>query len=96
MAWLPFELEAIAAADIVDVGGVSIPVARAEDLVVYEAVAFRPRDQQDIERLLTLHGTNIDLARVRRIIDEFAQAMEEPERLAAFDRIVVAVLGLGG
>ena len=93
LAWLPFELEAIAAADRVDVGGVSIRVARAEDLIIYKAVAFRPQDQQDIERLLTLHGTKVDLVRIRRTIDEFAQAIEEPERLAAFERIVKAVLG---
>lgn len=93
MAWLPFELEAIAAADSVDVGGVSIPVARAEDLLIYKAVAFRPQDQQDIERLLALHGKHIDLDRIRRTIDQFAAASEEPERLAAFDRIVRAVLG---
>ena len=58
-----------------------------------DVVAFRPQDQQDIERLLTLHGQNIDLARVRRIIDEFAHAMEEPERLAAFEAIVATVSG---
>ena len=79
--------------DRVDVGGVSIRVARAEDLIIYKAVAFRPQDQQDIERLLTLHGKKIDLSRIRRTIDEFAQAIEEPERLAAFERIVKTVLG---
>lgn len=93
LAWLPFELEAIAAAESVDVGGISIRIARAEDLIIYKAVAFRAQDQQDIERLLTLHGTKIDLVRIRRTIDEFAQAIEEPERLAAFERIVKTVLG---
>jgi predicted nucleotidyltransferase len=92
LAWLPFELEAIAAADSVDLGGISIRVARAEDLIIYKTVAFRPQDQQDIERLLTLHGGKIDLDRIRRIVNEFAQAIDEPERLAAFERIVNAVL----
>jgi hypothetical protein len=91
LAWLPFELEAIASADALDLGGIRIRVARAEDLIIYKAVAFRPQDQQDIERLLTLYGQHVDLARIRRIIGEFAEAIEEPERLAAFDRIAKAV-----
>jgi hypothetical protein len=91
LAWLPFELEAIASADSIDVGGVRIRVARAEDLIIYKAVAFRPQDQQDIERLLTLHGKKVDMERIRRVIGEFASAIEEPERLAAFDRIAKAV-----
>jgi predicted nucleotidyltransferase len=92
LASLPFELETIAAAEQIDIGGVRVPVARAEDLIIYKAVAFRPQDQQDIERLLTLHSKHIDLPRLRRVIDEFAQAMEEPERVKQFDRIVRAVL----
>jgi hypothetical protein len=93
LAWLPFELEAIAAADQLEVGGTTIRVARAEDLIIYKAVAFRPQDQQDIERLLTLHAKHVDFGRIRRTIDEFAQAIEEPERLAAFERIVKTALG---
>jgi hypothetical protein len=93
LAWLPFELQSIAAAERIDIGGVSIPIVRAEDLIIYKAVAFRPQDQQDIERLLTLHGKNVDLNRIRRIIGEFSEAIEEPERLPAFDRIMKQVLG---
>jgi hypothetical protein len=57
-------------------------------MIVYKAIAFRPQDQQDIERLLALYGTRVDLGRVRRTLAEFAEAMEEPERLADFDRLV--------
>ena len=79
IAWLAFELEAIAASDRLEIAGVRVHVARAEDLVIYKAVAFRPQDQQDIERLLTLHGATIDLARARRVVTEFATALDEPE-----------------
>lgn len=92
LAWLPFELEAIAAADRIELGGILVRVARPEDLIIYKAVAFRPQDQQDIERLLTLHGKGVDLHRIRRIIGEFAQAIDEPERVAAFDRLVKTAL----
>jgi hypothetical protein len=93
LAWLPFELEALAASERLDLGGVSIQVARAEDLIIYKAVAFRPQDQQDIERLLTLHAEQIDLDRVRKILAEFAQAIEAPERPEDLERIIRRVLG---
>ncbi len=53
IAWLPFETEAIAAAESLELAGAQVRVARAEDLVIYKAIAFRPQDQQDIERLAT-------------------------------------------
>jgi prolyl-tRNA editing enzyme YbaK/EbsC (Cys-tRNA(Pro) deacylase) len=40
-------------------------MARAEDLVVFKALAARPKDIEDAAALLLLHST-IDLARVRR------------------------------
>mgnify|MGYP003393186576 CR=1 FL=1 len=52
LAWLPFEEEAIAAAEVREVAGVRTRVARPEDLVIYKMVAARPRDLDDIEHLL--------------------------------------------
>jgi Nucleotidyltransferase of unknown function (DUF6036) len=91
LASLPFELEALDAAEPVEIGGVPVRVARPEDLVVYKAVAFRPQDQQDIERLLTLYPTSIDLARVRRLVGQFAEALDDPDRPAALERIIERV-----
>jgi predicted nucleotidyltransferase len=88
LAWLPFELEAINAADNLTVGEVRVPVARPEDLVIYKAIAWRPQDQQDVERLLTLHGDRMDLVRVRQVVSELADALEEPERTAELERVI--------
>jgi predicted nucleotidyltransferase len=88
IAWLPFELDALAAAETLDVAGVRVGVARAEDLIVYKAVAFRPQDQQDIERLLVLHGHAVDLARIRRLVAEFASALDDPHRSDELEQIV--------
>lgn len=88
IAWLPFELEALAAAQHLDVAGVRVAVARAEDLIVYKAVAFRPQDQQDMERLLALYGHTVDLVRIRRIVAEFAAALDEPGRPDAVEQII--------
>jgi predicted nucleotidyltransferase len=67
IAWLPFELDALARASSIAIGGITVRVATAEDLVIYKAIAFRPQDQQDIERLVTLHASAIDLVRVRTL-----------------------------
>lgn len=88
LAWLPFEREALVRASEVDFGGVAIRVAAVEDLVIYKAVAWRDRDRADIERLLVRHGTEIDLARVRGVIGEFADALDDPDRLDEFDALV--------
>ena len=86
-AWLPFELEAIAAATVTRLANISVPVARPEDLVIYKAIAWRPRDQQDVERMLLLQGTTIDLERVRRHVRELGEAMET-DRLAELDALI--------
>ncbi|MFM8532427.1 MAG: nucleotidyltransferase [Acidimicrobiia bacterium] len=88
IAWLPFEREAIDSAQPVTIADLQIPVARPEDLIVYKAVAFRPQDQQDIERLLALYRDDIDLNRVRGLVRQFAEALEDPERLNEFDRLI--------
>jgi hypothetical protein len=92
LAWLPFEREAIERAEEVDLGGVRLPVAIAEDLIVYKVVAWRDRDRADVERLLRLHGPTIDIARVRGLVAEFASALDEPERIADFERLVEKAL----
>lgn len=91
IGWLPFERDALAAAERLDVAGIEVAVARAEDLIVYKSVAFRPQDQQDIERLLVLHGHSLDVDRVRRLVAEFAAALEEPELTKGLERIITRV-----
>lgn len=95
LAWLPFEWDALQRATIVDFGGVKIPVATPEDLVVYKAVAWRDRDKSDIERLLVLHGRSMNLERVRAIVKQFSETLEEPERAAEFDTLVARALTPG-
>jgi hypothetical protein len=91
LAWLPFELEAIGAASPAKVGGITLQVAQPEDLVIYKAIAWRPQDQQDIERLLVLHGARMDLMRIRRHVRELGEAMEQ-DRLHGLDILIRRVL----
>lgn len=81
LAWLPFEEEALAACQTVDFGGVSIRVPRPDDLLLYKLVASRPRDIEDAETLLLLHGKSIDLPRITEVLRQFCEALEDDERL---------------
>ena len=87
-AWLPFEEEALRAAEERDYAGVRVRVARAEDLVVYKLVASRPRDLDDAEKLLLLHGSGLDVERVRRVVRDFATILEDAERPKALERLL--------
>ncbi|MBI2186541.1 MAG: hypothetical protein HYU37_05380 [Acidobacteria bacterium] len=94
LAFLPFERSALERAELIDFGGVAVPAATAEDLIVYKTVAWRDRDRSDVERLLGLHARSIDLARVRELVREFAAALDEPERIDQFEALVRRALGL--
>ncbi|MDI7268140.1 MAG: nucleotidyltransferase, partial [Myxococcota bacterium] len=93
IAWLPFEVEAIAAAEPIALYGATVRAARAEDLVVYKAVAWRAQDRLDVERLLALHGDRIDLARVRRLVADVAAALDDSGRVAEFEGLIARARG---
>jgi len=88
LASLPFEREALARATTLRVAGVEVPIVSAEDLVVYKAVAWRDRDRSDLEELLALHGSAMNLERVRRLVREFAELLDDPGRVAEFEELV--------
>lgn len=90
-AWLPFELEALDAARLESLAGIRIAIAQPEDLLIFKAVAWRPQDQQDVERLLALHGDRVDLVRVRRHVKELGDALEL-DRLRELDAMIARVL----
>ncbi|HXH37981.1 MAG TPA: nucleotidyl transferase AbiEii/AbiGii toxin family protein [Thermoanaerobaculia bacterium] len=87
-AWLPFEEQALGRALEMTLEGVAVRVAMPEDLIVYKAAAWRDRDRSDIERLLALHWGQIDLQRVRRLVGEIANALDDAQRLKRFEEII--------
>ena len=93
LGWLPFELEAMQRAEMLQLGSARAPVVLAEDLIVYKAAAWQARDRDDAERLLALHGRHIDLKRVRSLVAQFAEALEQPERVPEFEAVVRRALG---
>jgi hypothetical protein len=94
LAWLPFELDALAAAEDLALGSVEVTVARPEDLVIYAAIAFGPQERSDIERLVALHGRSMDLPRIRRVVGELARSNDDAEREGELERLIARGLGL--
>ena len=92
LAWQPFELDALAAAEDMLLGTIEVTVPRAEDLVIYKAVSFGPQDRRDIERLVSLHGKTMDLARIRRVVADLAA--DDAARLGDLERAIERGLGL--
>ena len=92
LAWLPFELDAIAASDVLSIHGARVPVARAEDLVIYKIAAWRPQDQQDVERLVALHGEGMNLERVRAFARDLAAMLEDSHRVEEVEKVLTRSL----
>ena len=93
LAWRPFELDALAAAQDMLLGSVEATVVRAEDLVIYKAMTWRPQDRNDVERLVALHGRTMNLERVRRIVAESAGTLEDAGRVRDFEQVLERALG---
>jgi hypothetical protein len=84
---LPFENELIARARTLTIGSLQLKVATPEDLIVMKAVAHRPRDLADIEAILNIQ-LNLDLARVRGWVKQFADALEMPELMEDLEKLL--------
>lgn len=78
MAWTDFEHAAIAASSVAAFGVVKAPMARPEDLIVFKAIAGRPKDIEDAAALLVLYP-KLDRNWLRGRVSQLAALAEEPE-----------------
>src|SRR6185437_9791873 len=65
----------LARAKVLDLEGVRVPVARAEDVVVMKLLAGRPKDVDDVVAILTAHPDDLDLGLVRGTIRMLEEAL---------------------
>jgi hypothetical protein len=89
MAWTDFEHEALAASSITTFGVARAPMAQAEDLIVFKAIAGRPKDIQDATTLLVLYP-EIDRARVRRRVRQLAALAEDTAPVNVLETAIAA------
>jgi hypothetical protein len=69
-----------------DVDGVSIPVARAEDLVVMKILAGRPKDAEDVAAILAARRDAFDRGRTVELLTMLEAALDQRDLLPAFER----------
>jgi predicted nucleotidyltransferase len=84
---LPYEEQAIGRAEMIEVEGLSLPICTAEDLIVHKAIADRPKDWLDIEKILLRQGGRLDVEYVRAWLIQFADALEKPKLVREFNRL---------
>ena len=76
-----------------DVGGVRVPVACAEDVVAMKLLAGRPKDFEDVEAIVAAHGARLDLDLVRATIALLEGALDRNDLSRALDRALVVAGG---
>jgi Nucleotidyl transferase of unknown function (DUF2204) len=91
--WTVFEHEALVACERTRYGSVVAPMARVEELLVFKAMAARPRDIDDAVTLLTLYP-RVDLTRVRRRLVALAELADAPELVLGLEQLVRAAAAL--
>jgi hypothetical protein len=72
-----------------DVAGVRVPVARAEDLIVMKVLAGREKDISDIEAVLLAQATTLDLGMVRETLELLEQALGQSDLLPLFEQTLL-------
>lgn len=87
-AFTPFEQETIANARLAHLETGSFAIASPEDLLIMKCVAHRPIDEIDIRELYQLYGDQINLQRVRYWVEQFAEALEEPDLWAKVEPLL--------
>jgi hypothetical protein len=74
----PAYVEAVERSTVYQAGSLSIRLPTPEDLIIFKAVAHRPKDLLDIREIIESHP-DLDRERIRHWVREFAQALDMPE-----------------
>jgi len=88
--WSTLEHEALEARTEAAFGRVKTYMATPADLVVFKAVAARPRDLEDLEALLILHP-EIDIARARTRARQLADLAGADEIIEGLEQVIARV-----
>ncbi len=78
-----------------DLGGWSAWICLAEDLIIQKVVAGRGKDWLDVEALLIEQHGRLDEAYIEGWLSQFVEALEEPEMLKEYERLVEKISRLG-
>jgi len=77
-----------------DLGGWSAWICSAEDLIIQKVTAGRGKDWPDVESLLIEQRGKLDEAYIADWLAQFAEALEKPEILTDYQRLLAKVKAL--
>jgi hypothetical protein len=89
----PYERQAIARAVRETLGGVAVPFATAEDLILHKLFAGRPRDLEDVAGVVRRKGSELDWVYLERWAREFAAVTGREWMPGAIERLRRGDLG---
>jgi predicted nucleotidyltransferase len=78
LGFLPFEKEAIKRSKRFKIANITFNLPTPEDLIIFKAVAHRPRDIEDIREIVKIH-TKVNKKYIKRVVKEFASVLGMPE-----------------
>jgi hypothetical protein len=70
----------------IDVDGIMVPVARAEDIAVMKILSARTKDLEDVVAIIRTQGSSFDDNRVRWLLGLLEQALGQSDLLPIFER----------
>ena len=88
LGFLPYEVETVERAILVQYHGVAFSVCTAEDLIIHKAISERPKDWADIEGILARQASALDQPYIMRWLEEFSRALERPELIQQYQELL--------
>ncbi|MEX2354226.1 MAG: nucleotidyltransferase [Gammaproteobacteria bacterium] len=82
------EEEFLQRADKVDIDGVQVPVASAEDTIVMKILAGRAKDIEDASAVVAAQANKLDMHRVRSVLGMLEKVLDRSDLLPVLDDIL--------
>jgi hypothetical protein len=74
-------------AQVVDLGGTSVPLIDREDLVIAKVLAGRPKGLEDARNLWRILGQELDANRIHRTLRLLEEALSQSDLVPSFESI---------
>ena len=84
LGFLPYEVQTVERAVLVQHQSMAFLVCTPEDLIIHKAISERPKDWADIEGVLARQASTLDQPYIMRWLMEFSHALERPELILQY------------
>ncbi len=69
-----------------DLGGTTVPVAAAEDVVAMKILSGRPKDRDDVIAIIAAQGPALNHHRIRETLELLEKALDRSDLVAELER----------